>query len=302
MKIAIIGDSGFVGRNLSEAFRDSGDEIVGMSKEGDSRPFEVDYKRYKIDNADMEAVCKALDIEDPEWIINLAAVTNPSRSYDYPYDFLKANMIGTFNVLEWIRHHKDTKMLHFSTDEVLNGSGGPKKELDRLNPANPYAASKAAAEEYIIAYNISYDLDIRIFRPFNIFGKYQRDIRVMSKIIINALNDTPFKLYKDPMNQKKGWIYVGNIYYAVKAIIEKGLPREIYNMKADANLSIDELKDKILSGLNKEHLFEGYMDTIRQKDKATCELDSSKIERIYVPKYDFGYGLEETIEWFRKIL
>lgn len=306
MRILITGDDGFIGKNLVESFfeNDSG-TIIGLSKKTlASNEVNLQYTRYNADLNDIYSLYKILDKERPDWIINLGAEADVSKSYEYPYDFLKVNLVGVFNLLEWLRYNNKTKMLHFSTDEVFGEPKTPSKETDRPNPLNPYSASKASAEMYINAYSNCFEVDARIIRPFNIFGKYQKNNRLFAKIITNALSDNEFTLFRDSSDHKRGWIYAKNIYYAIKLIMEKGKPNESYNMKYDNYLSVEDIKNLILKQIEKLHLFKGYVESKRNnKDDIFYMLDYNKIETLgYKAKYTFDDGLNETIKWYKENL
>ena len=115
----------------------------------------------------------------------------------------------------------------------------------------------------------------------------------------------PFNLFADTGNHKRGWIYAGNVYYAIKIIMESdNAKRQDFNLKYDEHLSVDEIKDKILKILDKEHLFLGYSSSeIRHKDDFFYMLNYNKIEKFgYKAKYTFNEGLNETIEWYKENL
>ncbi|MHB1830729.1 MAG: dTDP-glucose 4,6-dehydratase [Candidatus Micrarchaeaceae archaeon] len=306
-KILITGDCGFVGMNLIDSFAENepDTEIIGLSKKTIASNSRIkNYTHYDVDINDVYTLYATLDKVNPDLIIHLAAEADVGRSYLYPFDFLKVNLIGSFNLLEWLRHNIGTKVIFFSTDEVfLNLSNAPSKETDKFMPENPYSASKAATECYIEAYRKAFDVDAMIVRPFNIMGVYQKPNRLISKIITTALADKPLTLFADTGKHKRGWIYSKNIYHALKLLREKGNFRESYNLKYDGYCSVDEIKDMILKKLGKEHLFKGYAETARPKDDYAYLLDSSKIEALgYKPRYKFDEGLSETIMWYKENL
>lgn len=304
MKILITGDDGFVGLNLTEMFlKETDHKIIGLSKKTiASSDVAHKYQRYNADVNDVINLNQILNRVKPDWIIHLAAEADVSRSYDYPYDFLKVNTIGTFYLLEWLKHNKNTKLLYFSTDEVF-AEIQKAKENNRLNPLNPYSASKASAEMFINAYTSAFDLKTIIFRPYNIFGKWQKPNRLFSKIITNALSEKKFMLYKETHAHKRGWIYAKNIFYAVDLLMRKGKFDESYNMVADAHLSVSEVKDRILNKVRRQELFGGYkMTSGRTKDDLFYSLDGSKITKLgYKPKFSFDEGLKETINYFKSV-
>jgi dTDP-glucose 4,6-dehydratase len=304
-KILVTGNDGFVGSNLIDCFieNEPDTEIIGLSKKTiASNDIKHNFKQYSADINDIINLNEILNAEKPSWIIHLAAEADVSRSYQYPYDFLKVNTEGTFNLLEWLKHNKETKLVHFSTDEVF-GEVLNAKETDRLNPLNPYSASKASAEAFISAYNKAYNIHTIVFRPYNIFGAYQKPNRLFSKIITNAVADKPFNLFKETQEHKRGWIYVKNIYYAVRLLMDKGIAGESYNMEYDAHLSVADINDSILKIMGKESLFKGYMEIPpRAKDDIFYSLDSTKIRELgYKPRYTFEEGLKETIDYYKGI-
>jgi len=303
-KIVITGDDGFVGMNLVDSFveNEPKTQTIGLSKKTIASNDRIrKYTHYSVDINDIYTLYSVLDKEKPDLIIHLAAEADVGKSYEFPFDFLRVNVIGTFNLLEWLRHNKGSKMIYFSTDEVfLNVSDVPSKEDDKFSPENAYACSKAAAETYVAAYNKAFDTNVMIIRPFNIFGRYQKQNRLWSKIIRTALDNKPLTLFKDTGNHKRGWIYAENIYHTLKFLREKGDFRSSYNLKYDGYYSVGDIKDIILKKLGKESLFKGYVETGRMKDDYAYLLDSTKIERMgYKPKFTFEAGLDKTIEWYR---
>ncbi|MHB1766153.1 MAG: NAD-dependent epimerase/dehydratase family protein [Gammaproteobacteria bacterium] len=303
-KILITGDCGFVGMNLIDSFieNEPNTELIGLSKKTiASNDVIHPHKRYSCDINDVYNLNRILNAEKPDWIIHLAAEADVSRSYQYPYDFIRTNLIGTFDLLEWLRYNKETKIICASTDEVF-GEVHNAKETDKLNPINPYSASKAATEQMVYAYTHCYDIDARIIRPFNIYGKYQKPNRLFAKIISNALMDKPFSLFADTANHSRGWIYGGNIYYAIKTVMDNGKEGEDYNFQYDAHLTVEQIKDKILDKLDKQDLFTGYNSgESRHKDDFFYDLSYEKIKSIgYVPKFSFDEGLDATINWYKQ--
>jgi dTDP-glucose 4,6-dehydratase len=118
---------------------------------------------------DVEKAAKDVDV-----IVNFAAETHVDRSIVEAGSFVLTDVYGTYNLLEACRKFDVKKFVHISTDEVyghiLEGSF---KEEDRLNPRNPYAASKAGADLLCKAYFETYGLPVVITRSTNNYGPYQ---------------------------------------------------------------------------------------------------------------------------------
>ena len=243
-----------------------------------------------------------LDTEKPDQIIHLAAEADVSRSFDYPYDFLMVNVEGTFSLLEWVKHNKDTRMLYFSTDEVFSEPDHLSKEEERLYPKNPYSASKASAEQYIYAYNSCFDTRCQVVRPVNNFGPHQGTNRLFAKTIVRCIDNEPFTLFKETRAHKRWWLYVEDTCRAVNHVIEKGDEKGIYHITSDTEYEVEKVVFKILDKMGKRDLFKGYAD-VRPKDDENYALDGSKLRGLgWKQKYTFEQGLDMTIDWYKKNL
>ena len=122
------------------------------------------------------------------YVLHLAAGSHVDRSIDYPMEFIMDNVVGTANILDYSREHlKDSLdlFLYFSTDEVFGPApeGVYYKEDDRYRSGNPYAASKAGAEELCIAYENTYKMPIVVTHTMNVFGLRQHPEKFIPMII-----------------------------------------------------------------------------------------------------------------------
>jgi dTDP-glucose 4,6-dehydratase len=102
-------------------------------------------------------------------ILHLAASSHVDRSITHPMEFIQDNTIGTAHLLEYARRLDNLEtFLYFSTDEIFGSAppGVAYTERARYNSTNPYSASKAAAEEFCVAYENTYKMPMMItFMP-----------------------------------------------------------------------------------------------------------------------------------------
>ena len=176
-KILITGLCGFIGAHIIEHILKTTDwEIVGIDRlsyasTGFDRIKDIeafDNKRFKLFTADFTKPIReylAEEIGEVDYILHMGAQTHVDNSIKDPKSFVEANVIGTFEMLEYARRLKGLKkFIYFSTDEVYGPA--PKdyeyKEGDRFNPGNPYAATKASAECLCMAYANTYSMPIII--------------------------------------------------------------------------------------------------------------------------------------------
>jgi len=307
-KILVTGGSGFIGSNFIDYLLEKTDwQITNLSRHTYAmNPKVLEHlektERYKFVAGNItDAVLMMNLIKDVDSIVHFAAETHVDRSFIYPRDFLTSNLLGTFTILEVLKHlKKKPKLIYMSTDEVFGDvPKGYCKEDDHVKPRNPYSASKASAEMYCYAYFHSFKVPAIIARSMNNFGPRQHPEKLIAKMITRCLSNTPFTLFKG--GSVRGWIYVKDTGDAVLTILENGEPGEIYHIPPDAYLTVQEVAETILKLTNKEHLFRGYKGR-RLKDDERYALDGTKItyDLRWRPKTSFDDGIKQTIEWYRQ--
>ena len=162
-------------------------------------------KRLKVVFHDLKAEINSQiksEIGNPNIILHLAAASHVDRSITFPLEFVHDNVLGTVNLLNFAKETNNLeKFVYFSTDEIFGNApeGISYKEYDRYNSTNPYSASKAAAEEFCVAYENTYKMPIYITHTMNVFGERQhpekfipmviQKVRDNKKVIVHANKD-----------------------------------------------------------------------------------------------------------------
>jgi dTDP-glucose 4,6-dehydratase len=310
MRLLVTGGLGFIGSNFIRytlgKYKDI--EIVNLDKMGiGSNPRNLEgleggerYRFVKGDLLDFDLVSRL--VRGVDAAVNFAAETHVDRSIANPRAFLENNTVGTFNLLEAARlNNPRLKIVHVSTDEVYSDIlVGSYKEEDRLKPSSPYAASKAAADMFCLAYHRTYGLDVVVTRCTNNFGPYQFPEKLIPKTIIRASLGMKVPMYGTGRNVRD-WIYVLDHCEALDLILERGRPGEIYNISSGNELDNLTLVKKILRIMGKDvDLIEFVED--RPGHDVRYSLDSSKIRRElrWRPRRSLEEALKETVEWYLK--
>jgi len=304
MKILITGGAGFIGSNFVRyVIKEHPDWQItvldALTYAGRKENLKDVMDRIKFIHGDIrkrediEKVVKNVDV-----IVNFAAETHVDRSIIEAGSFILTDIYGTYNLLEACRKSDIKKFVHISTDEVyghiLEGSF---KEDDKLNPRNPYAASKAGADLLCKAYFETYGVPVVITRSTNNYGPYQHPEKFIAKTIVYALLNKPIPIYGTG-NQIRDWLFVEDNCEAIEIVIEKGKSGEIYNIAGKQEMRNIEVVKTILNLMNKpESLIKFVKD--RPAHDLRYSLDISKIEKLgWKPRTKFEDGIKRTIEWY----
>jgi len=310
MRVLITGGSGFLGNNLVRFFLRKGSQVLNYSKETYAiNPFSMkdlesnpSYSFIAGDIRDKLLFLRTLRKFEPNIVVHLAASTHVDKSFVYVQDFIENNILGTYALLEVIRHRKKKPLfIYFGTDEIYGEAplGTYYSEEERLNPENPYAATKASAEMLCIAYYKSFKVPIIRLRSMNMLGPYQHPEKLIAKIITKCLKEEEFTLYKG--KSIRGWTYVTDSCKAIETAIKKGKVGEVYNIPATAYRSVPEIVREITRLMRKEYLFKGFKG-YRLKDDFRYALNGTKMthELGWKPSTSLESALKLTIKWYKE--
>lgn len=240
-KILITGGAGFVGSHLMEAAARAwpGHALVALDK----MTYAADraYIAPLLDSARAElvvgdvcdfALCRRL-MEDCELVIHAAAESHVDRSFHSSVLFTQTNTLGTHTVMEAAREAGVPRIIHVSTDEVYGEIlSGARDEDAPLNPTNPYAASKAAAEMIVNSYRHSFRLPVIVVRANNMFGVRQFPEKLVPHAIMALLHSSRIQLHGDG-SPVRHYLAAEDFAEAVMLLALRGTTGEIYNVGSD---------------------------------------------------------------------
>jgi dTDP-glucose 4,6-dehydratase len=320
MNILVTGGLGFIGSNFIRTIinKDSISSIVNIDCPSKlSAAANINNAKDFKDNPKYHFYDFWLDhLEDPQTfkkfiqvlkdhkishIIHFAAETHVDNSISNPRDFLRSNIIGTFNLLELCKQ-ENLRIHLISTDEVYGSLGheGKFSETSCYAPNSPYSASKASADMLARAYYHTFKVPITISNCSNNYGPYQHNEKFIPVVINSLLNNQKIPVYGTGKNIRD-WIYVIDHCEAVFEIVKNGKIGETYNIGGDCektNLEIISNICKILQ-VNPEDYIKFVED--RKGHDFRYAIDNTKInkELNWYPKTDFLHGLEKTIEFYK---
>lgn len=234
-------------------------------------------------------------------VINFAAESMVDRSIARPRPFVHSNVTGA-SVLVGAARAAGVRFVQVSTDEVYGslGDSGSFTEQSPLDPSNPYAASKAAADLLVLANHRTFAQDVIVLRCSNNYGTNQHPEKLIPRMILCALRDEPLPLYGDGLNVRD-WIHVTDHCAAILAAISRGRSGEVYNIGADNERPNIETVRAILHHLGKPDSLISYV-TDRPGHDRRYAINSSKARRElgWKPKRQWEEALAETINWYAR--
>lgn len=182
--VLITGGHGFVGSRLANELsrRDPSLSLTLADRSTPSSTPDPRFKTIKLDVTDAASVQDAIRAAKPTHIVHLAAQANVPASFADPHATWETNTIGTLNLVQAILQHAPAAYLLFVSSAEVYGSsafdGQPVTEQAALNPVNPYAASKAAAD-ILVREAANRGLSATVVRPFNHTGPGQQPMFVL---------------------------------------------------------------------------------------------------------------------------
>ena len=318
-KVIVTGGNGFIGSNLVSFLLKKKYFVINIDKNKYSNGsyllnniISKNYRFYKLDINDRK-IFSIFSKYKPDALFNLAAETHVDRSIENPKDFIRSNILGTFNILEQIRKYKkkfkkNFRLVHISTDEVFGDLKKNKRsnETYAYQPSSPYSASKASADHLIKSYVRTYKLNAVISNCCNNFGPGQYPEKLIPTLIFSILNNRPLPIYGKGKNSRE-WIFVEDHCEGLLAIYKKGVAGESYNIGTNYNINNLNLTKLLLKIIKSKKITIGKNVKIqfvedRPGHDFRYALNSNKIRNKlnWYPKKKFKEGLEETFEWYIK--
>jgi len=248
MNILVTGGCGFIGSNFINYM---------LKKDNTVKIFNIDclnycaneqnviehpnYKFIKGNITSKDLVLHILNEYSIDAIIHFAAQSHVDNSFDNSLQYTTDNVMGTHVLLQASKEYgKIKKFLHFSTDEVygevdLEHPGCHEKSL--LNPTNPYAATKAAAEFLVRSYYHSFKLPVVIVRCNNVYGPNQYPEKLIPKFI-KLLKQGKKLTIHGKGDTRRNFIWAEDVARATEVIFYKGELNEVYNIGTTQEYSV----------------------------------------------------------------
>jgi dTDP-glucose 4,6-dehydratase len=271
------------------------------------------------DIGDTDLVSRLLAEHEIDAIVNFAAESHVDRSIDSPEPFVQTNVVGTLRLLNaarlyWSKLPEPRKaafrFLHVSTDEVygtLSPTDPAFTEETPFAPNSPYAASKAASDHLVRAYQHTYKFPTLTTNCSNNYGPFHFPEKLIPLVILNALEGKPLPIYGDGL-QVRDWLYVEDHAAAIWVVLQNGRVGETYNIggwNEKPNIEIVRTICALLDEKSPRADGQSYATQIthvadRPGHDRRYAIDATKIHRElgWKPAETFATGIAKTVDWY----
>ncbi len=312
----ITGGAGFIGSSLAEKLLEDGNKVITIDNFCDFYNEKIkenniknaiknsNYKIYRNDIRDRQAIKKIFDENDIDVVIHLAAMAGVRPSIENPILYQEVNCMGTQNILEEMKLHNIKNGVFASSSSVYgNCKEVPFKEDMIVDFAiSPYAATKKANEVMAHVYHKLFNMNIMMLRFFTVYGPKQRPDLAINKFTRLMLENKEIPMFGDGTTSRD-YTYIDDIVDGVikscNYVMNNNNIYEILNIGNSAPTSLIEMINTIGEIL-------GVKPNIKQLpmqpgDVERTYADISKAKELigYNPSTSFKKGIENFIEWYK---
>ena len=326
-KYLVTGCAGFIGSNFiyymlnkySDILIVNLDKLTYAGNLENLKGIESDNRHVFVrgDICDPDLIEELFEKYDPDLVINFAAESHVDRSIADPGIFVLTNVMGTVNLLQkakeaWYdagtgKWKQGKKFVQVSTDEVYGalGSEGYFTETTPLSPHSPYSASKASADNFVMAFHDTYGMPVNITRCSNNYGPYQFPEKLIPLMINNVRHKKQLPVYGDGM-QIRDWLYVEDHCKAIDMVANDGKSGEVYNIgghNENPNIFIvktiiAQLRERLGDEGISEDLIRHVEDRLGHDRRYAIDPEKIKRDLGWYPETPFEEGIVLTIDWY----
>jgi GDP-4-dehydro-6-deoxy-D-mannose reductase len=313
VRALITGASGFAGSWLCRECVAAGDDVVAVSRRG-TVP-EGCGRGVALDLRDAGPIGELVRSVGPDVVYHLAALTSVGRSWEAPEQTLTENARTALSMLEALRPlGGDVRVVWVSSCEVYGAPAVlPAGEEAPLQPANPYAVSKASAELLAQVYADAYGLDLVRVRPFSHSGPGQRPIFLLSNLARQAATGrrqgvARLEVVTGNPDTRRDFTDVRDVVRAYRLLgggeLTSGRPA-VFNVSSGVSVSAREqvaLLSELLAPIEAELVVDA--DRVRAHEVMDLRGDPARLTAAtgWRPRIPLRQTMADTIAWWERHL
>lgn len=300
-KVLIFGGYGFAGKYLIKEFENNGYEVYATDKVVNH----TDIHSIECNILDKSKVDQIVDKVQPDYIVNLAAISSVGRSWSIPGETIEINICGTVNILEAVRkNNANIRVLLIGSSEEYETCNSPIDENVRLNANNPYGISKLTQEMVASLYREHFNMEIYYVRAFNHTGVGQKDNFVIpswcKQIAAISKSGKPGVVRVGNLTVRRDFSNVKDIVRAYRMVIESDDCYTVYNIGSGKSVQLSEILKYIISLCKQEVKVETEQAMIRPiENPIICCNHSLITEKLgWKPEYSIFDTAKEIYDYY----
>jgi UDP-glucuronate 4-epimerase len=317
-RILITGVAGFIGSHLAEKLLNEGEYIVGVDNFDSFYSKDLKLRNLKAINESKNSnnftfkeldICNVNDLEELkdsiDLIVHLAAKAGVRPSIDNPEEYIKVNISGTQNILDFMTNRGIKKIVFASSSSVYgNNLKVPFEENDDVSRAiSPYAFTKKSNEIQLHSYHHLFQIDVICLRLFTVYGPRQRPDLAIRKFIQKIQKNEEIEMYGDGSSGRDYTFIldiVEGVYNAILYIRNNSNTYEIINLGNSSPISLKKLINTIYSKLDNQQKIRQLPMQPGDVERTYASILKAKRFLNYQPKIKLEEGIQQTINWLNE--
>lgn len=306
----VIGSNAFSASHFVDLLlNDPEQRVVGVSRQPEKDPAFLPYRQRGNANFEFRQIHLAREPERlvaladeirPPWIVNYVALNEIAPSHDNAADYFETNVVALARFMTELRKRPYIeKYVHISTPEVYGNCEYPLPETAPMNPSTPYAASKAAADLYLLTLFKNHGFPVVFTRATNYYGPGQQLWKILPKMVITVKKGQKIPLHGGGVALKT-WIHARDAATGVLAALRYGRPGEVYHLSDRANVcTVVEALRRLSAamGVRFEDAVEPAPARLGQDARYLLDYSKAGRELGWSPAVSFDDGLREVVAW-----
>jgi UDP-glucuronate 4-epimerase len=313
--VLVTGCAGFVGSHVAEALLKRGYKVVGIDNFDSFYSKEIKKANLKNAHADSNFTFYPVDITDKnqleaitdkvDLVVHLAAKAGVLPSIKEPESYIRTNIVGTYNVLEFMRSRAIMKYVFASSSSIYgNTKTIPFVETDNVNfPISPYAFTKKSCELINHTYYHLHGINTINLRLFTVYGPRQRPDLAIHKFVKLMIKGDEITMYGNGASSRD-YTYVADtvdgIIRAMEYLNERSGVYEVINIGNNRPVRLSALIEIISSrcGVNPKikrlPMQEGDVEI------TFADINKAKTLLNYQPKTKLDNGIKLFVDWYKE--
>lgn len=308
--VLITGCSGLLGSWLTKSLVDQKAHVIGLLRDfvPNTELFQSGYQsKISIVRGELEdynLIERILNEYEIDSVFHLGAQTIVNTANKNPISTFKANIEGTWNILEACRRNDNISRLVIASSDKAYGDqiDLPYKETTPLEGRHPYDVSKSCADLLSLAYYETYNLPVCITRCGNFYGGGDLNFNRLIPGTIFSIYNNRQPVIRSDGSYLRDYIYVkdgvGAYTLLAEKMEQKSIHGEAFNFSTETPLTVLQIVDIII----KEMKYSGTplilnSSTNEIRDQYLCSEKAQKVLN-WKPEYSIYTAIHETIQWY----